>query len=815
MPQFYNVPNPPNFNVYDPFAALQNDVYELQLEVDSLTGTVAMLIEEINNIENSLAVASGRTLFFNYPVAMDYQVWNKEQQFIGALLLDNSYVVSDKPLPSSSPDEFEIVLPAETSVIVQYATTPTRNMFKSVVNQGAWKTHLVCSTTSPQTFLTTLIGVAFEDNGAIDTFVVSPANNPTYLDQTGTAEYISTNIGSFYENTHPGTMQVYFVIYLTNPTSTTQTVTIYNNYNITNAINSYCETPLQDMDNIPIVSFAANTNLLNNPNDFYGRYIFPGSIGYFNDDDGLPNTGTVGFNKAMDVTNYFRFSTTNIQSGDIYSTFYALEEDGYATYMTIQNANNITNFLKADDDGYGFDTSCFNPGTQYRNFNYITYQTFAANDPSVNRMYISYTTGNNGTAYCSDIYCNANTFDSNDEYMYVNYSSSNADIQAYVVLYGATEEPLSKSELNTFFKTFVDKVMYNGATLNNINAMQTQFTSNFQYLEDSLPPLYPNFEFIEFNDCATINVSSAGNGNFRCTIAAGRQYFTPGEYNFYINNQGSNYAVNDTVRIDGTTLGGASPANDAFITITEVDGSGGVLNFTTTGNAVYLQNQSNISDGGDDQYDGGNYLYSQYTSLNYGDGSIRNGYYSPSSSFMVDYNKSIFVSIATNAYDNYVFYIDGNMGSDGRGQQTLDNGWFNFYFAPYEDNWGISGVFEQGQVYSLALDNDYTTIRSLREARKTRTIEEKVAKSHAAAAKLKAKREQQMTYRAKVGVKSVLPIEDENKSRKKALRVQQMQPLRKSAKNVKKQTKTSKWSLQHAQRLGKKLIALHKQQQQQ
>lgn len=54
---------------------------------------------------------------------------------------------------------------------------------------------------------------------------------------------------------------------------------------------------------------------------------------------------------------------------------------------------------------------------------------------------------------------------------------------------------------------------------------------------------------------------------------------------------GSNYSVSDTIVIDGSVLGGASSTNDAIITVTGVDGSGGVAAFTYTG----LSNSGNAN----------------------------------------------------------------------------------------------------------------------------------------------------------------------------------------------------------------------------
>jgi len=49
------------------------------------------------------------------------------------------------------------------------------------------------------------------------------------------------------------------------------------------------------------------------------------------------------------------------------------------------------------------------------------------------------------------------------------------------------------------------------------------------------------------------------------------------------NVRGTGYAVGNTIRILGTAIGGQTPANDAVITVTAVDGPGRIVSFTATG----------------------------------------------------------------------------------------------------------------------------------------------------------------------------------------------------------------------------------------
>jgi len=60
-------------------------------------------------------------------------------------------------------------------------------------------------------------------------------------------------------------------------------------------------------------------------------------------------------------------------------------------------------------------------------------------------------------------------------------------------------------------------------------------------------------------------------------------------------NNGMNYFVGDQIRIAGTSLGGASPANDILISITSVDSGGAIQSFTYSGTGTGTANFTNVS----------------------------------------------------------------------------------------------------------------------------------------------------------------------------------------------------------------------------
>ena len=58
---------------------------------------------------------------------------------------------------------------------------------------------------------------------------------------------------------------------------------------------------------------------------------------------------------------------------------------------------------------------------------------------------------------------------------------------------------------------------------------------------------------------------------------------TGADYIVTINTAGSGYAINDTIRVAGNLVGGATPANDVFITVDSVAIGNGIASFTVTG----------------------------------------------------------------------------------------------------------------------------------------------------------------------------------------------------------------------------------------
>jgi hypothetical protein len=74
-----------------------------------------------------------------------------------------------------------------------------------------------------------------------------------------------------------------------------------------------------------------------------------------------------------------------------------------------------------------------------------------------------------------------------------------------------------------------------------------------------------------FSGLALTNVSSSGStANVTVQLSAGRTTYATNTTSISIQNPGSGYAVGDTVKITGNLLGGSSPTNDLFMTVSAV-----------------------------------------------------------------------------------------------------------------------------------------------------------------------------------------------------------------------------------------------------
>ena len=144
-----------------------------------------------------------------------------------------------------------------------------------------------------------------------------------------------------------------------------------------------------------------------------------------------------------------------------------------------------------------------------------------------------------------------------------------------------------------------------------------------------------------------------------------------------LNAQGSGYVVGDVLTLLGSDLqSGASPANDITLIINSVDGNGALGDWTVTGTMPTVWPTNNIGDGGNDQYDGANYINSSLAeAIAYNNGNIvldGTTKFGAGSSYTFVYDTGIFGLLVTGNSATSIG-TGGNSGADGNSTTEAGN----------------------------------------------------------------------------------------------------------------------------------------------
>jgi hypothetical protein len=143
-----------------------------------------------------------------------------------------------------------------------------------------------------------------------------------------------------------------------------------------------------------------------------------------------------------------------------------------------------------------------------------------------------------------------------------------------------------------------------------------------------------------------------------------------------ISNEGLNYVTSDVLTLSGSNLtAGTSPGNDMTITVQNVYGMGAINSFVIAGTAPDVWPVNSISDGGNDQYDTGNYIDTNLASeINYNSGNtVSDGTteFGAGSSYSFVYDTGIFGLLATGS--NVTTLGTSGSGPDGGGTTDAGN----------------------------------------------------------------------------------------------------------------------------------------------
>jgi hypothetical protein len=163
------------------------------------------------------------------------------------------------------------------------------------------------------------------------------------------------------------------------------------------------------------------------------------------------------------------------------------------------------------------------------------------------------------------------------------------------------------------------------------------------------------------------------------------------KYETYLDSisNGSNYVEGDVITLLGSDItNGTSPENDITITVRSLYGSGSVNGFDVSGTVPAVWRENSISDGGEDEYDTGNYIDSSFDDrIDYNDGNtVTDGIaaFGTGSSYSFVYEDSVFglfvtgnnsTSIGTSGGgpDSGSTIISGYIYGPNTAEQTFDN----------------------------------------------------------------------------------------------------------------------------------------------
>ena len=684
------VVNPNNFRVQDPIQNLTQQVEQLELTVSNTR-------------------PSGRVYFPDFSKLVDFRIAELVKTapaFDGCYLMQHWSTSSQATGPS-------FTIPKGGSVSFSMSTSPNLDVLGPNINGGNWNTVLYTSTESPYISAFVLLTCQWVQDGNIVQFILNQAD----LDQHSnvlTAIFQPVAAGQNKETTittvvpsginlkSSGAQLGVVVVFYNSDEHFAHDITVWGGGGFNANTRSRIETTI-----IPQAAPPALTWVYDN-----SETILPGSFSAY--DFYGPTPGTIPMDQLYGKT--LVLDTSSIYGTQWYNLFENNSDFNNSNSVNVVDVYEPQNSIKAIINGWGVEGNEPNRDTQYRGFNWVAKTTSGLYFPflgdyitSINRMCIFSLTGGFGSGVNNYMYMYQDS-DTSGDYWQVNQDGDAAsDTFCYTSVYTQGITPLTFDQLNAYFRAFVDLCIYNGASdVPSVGTMQSNFNANFAGLKGSLPAnsCVSNFQLLTWIDVAVVGGFGT---DFRVNIGAGRTYNQCSEP-FYdpISNAGVNYHVGDVCYIDGATLGGVSGVNDARLTITSVDNNGAVLAYTISGNAQYLQGQNHIEDGGHNQYNNGNYLYSNNlaASLTYGNGSVQLGQYNGPSETIIDYNDSIFVSFNTNMGDNWSFEIDGTCGVEGRGSDQMLNLEQILYINLQEgEDVSVNGVISPGRMYNITIDS--------------------------------------------------------------------------------------------------------------
>lgn len=353
----------------------------------------------------------------------------------------------------------------------------------------------------------------------------------------------------------------------------------------------------------------------------------------------------------------------------------------------------------------------------YRGFYVGVNRVYGAGEAtSVNQMIFSNST-------ISPTFANATTNTDNDDFRALNLDGN---IVVMLNLYGSSDtEALSLVNLKTVAELFIDNILYNGETLvTSASEAKTRFENN---LSTVITPVSSNlladgvFQFFSFNNNFAVNGLTAGGTGTGLNITSiiynmSNDTLSEGSWS-----NGSGYSNGDILTILGTDILDAngnplsSPSNDVTVTITSVNESGNIISLSLSGTLprpVETWPIDNISDGGGDIYDSGNYINTDIAlNVPYFGGLVATGtdssnYWGNGSEYVVVYNNSVWAIMSFGTSVTSVNYSGGS-GFDSNGFKEVQS-----LIGGGSNEVSLGNFVFNNNVMSISDDEGDITIRS-------------------------------------------------------------------------------------------------------
>ncbi len=309
-----------------------------------------------------------------------------------------------------------------------------------------------------------------------------------------------------------------------------------------------------------------------------------------------------------------------------------------------------------------YDVGTFTPSYSSYNGWRAVYSKLWDNDPAFCKIGFYQDTAN------FSVTTQSNTDD--DEFR-LNLDDGFTDILGLIIIYTENDNFVpSKANLQEYFENFVDNVLTPAS--GNITDIRTNFYASIKDTTALITAwgekpynleFYNGYESLYENVSATSNTSVAGSGFTANVALAGDTTYIVVSFE-----GGTLYEIGDTLTFDGTSFNGVTVTNDMVLTVTQVS-SGAITEFTTAGVNSAVWPTENIDDGGDDQYDTGNFLKTnQQSPVPYSNGNVETSGAFSSQPWFVGYAYGQFVFIGDNqgtVVNEFGTY--GETGSDGNG----------------------------------------------------------------------------------------------------------------------------------------------------